>query len=202
MAQRGIRQFIDLGTGIPASPSVHEVARTVQRDARVLYVDNEPSVTVHNRALLATCDGVVAIDGDIRHPYEIFASTELQELIDFGRPVGMLFVAVLHFVAEGDDPEGIVRAFAKYMVPGSYLALSHITSDGTDPHVIATIHEAYAKTSAPAVFRTKAEIQGFFAGLDMVGPGLADVTEWTAHERISSARPTALRFLAGIGRKS
>jgi hypothetical protein len=201
MAQRGIRQFIDLGTGIPTSPSVHEVAREVRADARVLYVDNEPSVTVHNRALLATCEGVVAIDGDIRQPYGIFASTELQELIDFSQPVGMLFVAVLHFITEGDDPEGIVRSFTKYMAPGSYLALSHITSDRTDPHVIATIQEAYAKASAPAVFRTKFEIQAFFAGLDMEGPGLADVTEWTAYERISSARPTALRFLAGIGHK-
>jgi hypothetical protein len=201
MAQRGIRQFIDLGTGIPTSPSVHEVAREVHADARVLYVDNEPSVTVHNRALLATSEGVVSIDGDIRHSYEIFASTEMQELIDFDQPVGVLLVAVLHFISDSDDPEGIVRAFTKYMAPSSYLALSHITSDGTEPQVMATIQEAYAKASAPAVFRTKFEIQAFFAGLDMEGPGLVDVTEWTAYERISSARPTALRFLAGIGRQ-
>ncbi len=201
MAERGVRQFVDLGTGIPTSPSVDEVARAVHADARVLYVDNDATVTVHNRALLAKSQGIVALDGDIRQPYKIFASPELQELIDFGQPVGVLFVAVLHFITDGDDPEGIVRAFTKYMVPGSYLALSHITSDGTDPHIVATIQEVYAKASAPAVFRTRFEIQTFFGGLALERPGLVDVTEWLAYERISSAKPSALRFLAGIGRK-
>src|SRR5215831_16960593 len=131
MAGHGIGQFIDLGTGIPTSPNVHELARRVQPDARVLYVDNDAVVTAYNRALLAKDDGVKAMNGDIRNPHGILASPECKELIDLHQPVGVLCVAVLHFIPDADDPNGIVKAFKQAMAPGSFLALSHITSDGT-----------------------------------------------------------------------
>jgi len=202
MAGHGIRQFIDLGTGIPTSPNVHELARRAQPDARVLYVDNDRVVTVHNLALLAKDDGIMAVNGDIRDPGGIIASPERQELIDLHQPVGVLCVAVLHFITETDGPYGIVETFKQAMAPGSFLALSHITSDGTGPDVIAAVQEAYAKASAPAVFRTRGEIQRFFDGLDMECPGLTDVTAWHSRDGAFSAHPPALGFLGGVGHKA
>ena len=133
MARSGIGQFIDLGTGLPTRPNVHEVARSVLPDARVLYVDNDPMVCSHARALLATNDGVAAIQGDIRTPQAILNDPVTRELIDFTRPVGVLFVAVLHFLTDDDQPWEQVAAFRWRMASGSMLAVSHITSDGTPP---------------------------------------------------------------------
>jgi S-adenosyl methyltransferase len=202
MADQGISQFIDLGTGIPTSPNVHEVARAIQPNARVLYVDNDAVVAAHSRALLAKSDGIKALEADIREPDAILRSPELRDLIDFTQPIGILFVAVLHFIRDRDEPRGIVRAFTERMARGSYLALSHITSDGTDAQVISTIREAYANASAPAVFRTRAEIRAFLEGFEIMPPGLVDVTQWSPHAAIYTAPPPALRFLAGIGHKS
>jgi len=201
MADQGIRQFIDLGTGIPTSPSVHELAQAIHPNSSVLYVDNDAVVAAHNRALLATNESVKAIQADIREPDSILHSPELQDLIDFSQPVGLLFVAVLHFIRNSEDPLGIVRTFTSRMAPGSYLALSHITSEGTDPSVVSTIQQVYAQASAPAVFRTKAEIHMFFSGLELVQPGLVDVTRWFPQAAMFTTQPPALRFLAGIGRK-
>ena len=199
MANHGIRQFIDLGTGIPTSPSVHELAKLVQPDAHVLYVDNDPTVTVHNQAILAKSAGVRAIDGDIRKPYGIFTSPALEGFIDFDQPVGVLFVAVLHFITDEDEPEALVKTFKTYMASGSYLALSHITSDGTDPTVMATIRDAYARACAPAIFRTRAQIAAFFIGLEMQPPGLVNVTEWFPFAGRLPAQP-AVGFLGGVAR--
>lgn len=198
MADQGIRQFVDLGTGIPTSPSVHELARAIQPSARVVYVDNDAIVTAHNRALLVQDNRIEAIQADIREPDSIISSPEFRELIDFSQPVGVLFVAVLHFVGDREDPLGIVRAFSSRMTAGSYLALSHITSDGTEPGVMNTIQEVYSQTSASVSFRTRAEIDMFFSGFELVSPGLADVTRWTPNV---TAKPLNLRFLAGLGRK-
>jgi len=199
MAGQGIAQFIELGTGLPTRPAVHEAARSLVPDARVLYVDNDPTVTVHNHALLAGHEGIEAVLGDLREPYGIFASPELERLIDFDQPTGVLFVAVLHFIPPEDDPESTVRAFTKYLAPGSHLALSHVTSDGTDPDVIGAIDDVYKAASTPAVFRTADQIRAFFADVDLIPPGLADVTAWP---RVSPpAQRPALRVLAGVGRR-
>lgn len=201
MADHGVRQFIDLGTGIPTSPSVHELARLVWPDARVLYVDNDLVVTRHNQCSLAKQDGIEAINADIRDLDAILNSPECKKLIDFAQPVGVLSVAVLHFIPDEDDPHRVVARFKKVMAKGSYLAVSHITSDGTEPRAMAMIHEAYDKASAPVVFRTRTEIASFFDGLNMEAPGLFDVTEWFPYSRLFSNHPPALRFLAGVGRK-
>jgi hypothetical protein len=201
MVERGISQFIDLGTGFPSRPAVHDVARVLIPDARVLYVDNEPVVTAHNRALLAGRGGIEAVHGDLREPYGIFASPELERLIDFTQPVGMLLVAVLHFIPPEDDPESAVRVFTKYLVPGSYLAQSHLCRDGTDPNVIAAIEDVYKTASAPAVFRTAGQIRAFFGCLDLIPPGLADVTAWPGRSPAPAQSP-ALQVLAGVARRS
>jgi hypothetical protein len=199
MASQGVAQFIDLGTGFPTSPSVHETAAanlTVR--PRIVYIDNDPVVTSHNQALLADSRaGITVIHGDIRCPGQIFARQELWNAIDFAQPVGLLFVAVLHFIPAEDDPHSSVHAFCAQMAPGSYLAVSHISSDGTAPAIMATIRDAYRTASAPAVFRSRAEIEGFFAGLQVVHPGVVEVSAWRAR---TSWNP-ALRILGGVGSK-
>jgi anti-sigma regulatory factor (Ser/Thr protein kinase) len=135
------------------------VARSVHPDARVLYVDNDPMVCSHARALLADGDGVAAIQGDIRTPQAILSDPITRTIIDFTRPVGMLFVAVLHFLTDDDQPLEQVAAFRWRMANGSMLAVSHITADGTPPVIQTTIRDVYAEASAPAVFRTRREIE-------------------------------------------
>jgi hypothetical protein len=197
MAREGIGQFIDLGTGLPTWPNVHEVARSVHPDARVLYVDNDPMVCAHARALLATNDGVAAIHGDIRAPEAILNDPITRALIDFTQPVGVLFVAVLHFLTEDDRPWEQVAAFRWRMASGSMLAVSHITSDGTPRDVQTTIQDVYAESSAPAVFRTRQEIETFFGGLDLVEPGLVEVGAWRS---LRESPPAPLRFLGGVAK--
>jgi hypothetical protein len=168
----------------------------------VAYIDNDPIVTNHNQALLADDDKILAFDGDIRQPHTILGREEIWQLIDFSQPVGVLFVAVLHFVPPEDDPESSVATFRDHMASGSSLALSHITSDGTAPDVIATIHDAYRTASAPAVFRSREQILQFFDGLQLIEPGLADLSQWHTSAVHGELAPPALRFLAGIATKS
>jgi hypothetical protein len=199
MVHAGISQFIDLGSGIPTSPNVHEIARAIIPDARVAYVDNDPVACNHAKALLATSDGVTVINGDLRYATAIFSHPSLCELIDFTRPVGVLMVAVLHFVRDAERPGYAVAAFRWRMMPGSMLALSHITSDGTPPGVQAAIEDTYAGASAPAVFRTRAQIAEFFGDLPLVEPGLVEVARW----RNPHPQPiSTLRFAGGVARNS
>lgn len=200
MAGQGIAQFVDLGSGLPARPAVHDIARSVVPSARVLYVDNDPCVTARYRSRSARCEGIGVIRGDIREPHGILASPQLEQFIDFSQPVGLLLAAVLHFIPPEDGPEIAVRAFVKCLVPGSCLAVSHVTSDGTQPGVAAAIEDAYKTASAPVVFRTADQIRGFFGGLSLVSPGLADMMSWPGRLQAPAQSP-ALRVLAGVARR-
>lgn len=142
MAASGIDQFIDLGAGIPAGPNVHDAARSVIPAARVVYVDADPVACTHWQALLGSDDGAVAVMADIRNPGAILAHPELNRLISFNRPVGVLFTAVLPFIGDADAGAS-VAAFRQRMCPGSMLAISHVTSDGTPPEVITGLQDAY-----------------------------------------------------------
>jgi hypothetical protein len=197
LAEHGIRQYLDLGTGLPTSPNVHDIARQVRPNARVVYVDNDPVVTVHSQAMCAR-DGVIAINGDICRPQEILANPELTTLIDFSGPVAILCVSVLHFIRDENNPREIMAALRRRMAPDSYLVISHATTDGADRRVLADIASVYDGATAPAVPRSTAAIRDLFAGLELVEPGLVDVSQWRPDAR---ARPTKIRILAGIGRK-
>ena len=199
LAGQGIDQFIDVGTGLPTSPSVHEAARSVIPDAKVAYVDNDPLVMAHARAMLADSGGVIAVRGDARHPYDFMTDDAVRKLVDFSRPVGLLFVAVLHFITDEENPYGSVAWVRDCAAPGSYLAVSHITSDGTDPAAMAAIQDAYKEATAPAVFRPASGIARFFDGFQMDPPGLADVAQWRTPD--PAHRPAAVRFLGAAGRK-
>ncbi|GAA0443456.1 SAM-dependent methyltransferase [Acrocarpospora corrugata] len=177
LAERGVTQFIDLGTGIPTSPSVHEVARETHPDARIVYVDNDPLVKAHNDALLATDDGVIILEADIRRPEDIVGHPDVTKLIDFERPVGVLLVAVLHFVSDVEGAYRILSGLRGRMAPGSYLVLSHSSSE-SEPEVLAQLQASTAGSPAQTTFRSHEEILAFFEGFELEEPGLVPVQRW------------------------
>jgi O-methyltransferase involved in polyketide biosynthesis len=199
LSGQGIRQFIDLGAGLPTSPNVHEVARGFHHDTQVAYVDNDPVVTVHGRALCGKDDGVTVIDGDIRQPEAVFSDPELTERIDLTQPVAMLCVAVLHFIREAEEPRKIVAALQRHMVPGSYLVLSHVATDGADQSTIDEIKDAYMEATSPAVPRTESAIRDLFAGLDLAEPGLTDVARWRCTRPAETGQ---VHILGGVAKKA
>jgi O-methyltransferase involved in polyketide biosynthesis len=178
LARQGIAQYLDLGSGLPTSPSVHEVARVAVPGARVVYVDHDPIVVAHNDALLATRDGVITIRGDIRDPDPILANEALLRCIDFSRPVAVLLLSVLHFISQDEDAPGIIARFRERMAPGSYLVVSVGTSDGADPDMLAEVTRTYAGARMPFTLRSRAQILDLFDGFDLVEPGLASLPEW------------------------
>jgi S-adenosyl methyltransferase len=171
MADRGIRQFIDLGAGLPAQRSTHEVARQLAPDARVLYTDNDPGVIAYGRHLLAGVPGVGLIEADFRDPEALFGHPLTRELIDFTQPAGLLIVAVAHFIPDADDPWGLVARYVNALAPGSYLALSAAGSGQIATEKAERIAAIYARSTTPAAIgRSKADIARFFDGLRIVTP--------------------------------
>ena len=198
LAEHGIRQYVDLGSGMPTSPTVHEVARQVRPDARVVYVDNDPVVGTHYRYICDGSSGLAFIAGDIRASHDILAKLRLSGIIDLSEPVAFLCAAVLHFVPDEHDPKGIVSALRRCMAPGSYLVISHGAADGVSKKVLSEIADVYQGVTAPAVPRTANEISEFFTGLDLVEPGLVEASRWRSDMK---ERSTRIRLLAGVGRK-
>jgi hypothetical protein len=198
MARSGIRQFIDLGTGLPTEPNVHQVARAIRPDASVAYVDNDPIVIAHSRALLSRQPGIVTARHDIREPSAVFDDPAIREVIDFNEPVGLLLVAVLHFVRVAVAPEILAR-YRQALTAGSMVGISAICLDPSGERATSGLDESDAigeQLSARMVLRTTTEIEGLFDGLDVVEPGVVDVTSW----RADNPHPNFLFGLAGVGR--
>jgi S-adenosyl methyltransferase len=188
--------LIDLGTGIPTSPSVHEVAREVDAAARIVYVDHDPIVQTHNDALLTTSDGVTAIQADIRRPEEILGDPRLGELIDFNEPVAVLLVAVLHLIPDEQQPAAIIARFRERMTSGSHLVLSQFASDSA-PEAIAQLREVASGTPVETYFRSRKQILQFFGGFELVPPGVVNVEQWRPGVQ---APTTRLKIAGGVGR--
>jgi len=178
MARQGLAQYLDLGSGLPTSPSVHEVARDTIPGARVVYVDHDPIVVAHNDALLATRDGVITIRGDVRDPDAVLGHEALGACLDFTRPVAMLLMSVLHFISHDEGASRIIARFRERMAPGSYLALSVGTSDGADPEMLAEATRTYAGARMPFTLRSRAQIMELLDGFELVEPGLVSLPEW------------------------
>jgi O-methyltransferase involved in polyketide biosynthesis len=177
-ADCGIRQFLDLGTGLPCPDNTHEIAQQVAAGSRTVYVDNDPLVLTHARALLTStppgsCDYV---DADLRDTDIILAHAA--GTLDLAQPVAVLLLAVLHFIPDGDDPAAIVARLASALAPGSYIALSHLTADFAPEQVTdaATAYNAQASTAVTP--RTHAQVTALFGGLPLVAPGVVPVTQW------------------------
>lgn len=178
LAAEGIRQFLDVGTGLPTAENTHEVAQRLAPDSRIVYVDNDPVVLAHARALLTSSpEGKTAyLDADLRDPAKILA--QAAETLDFSQPVAVLLIAVLHFVQDSDDPCGIVTALMGAVPPGSYLAILHGASDvGADdmPEAERRYNE---RASARFSARDREHVGRFFDGLELTGPGLVNLSRW------------------------
>ena len=194
--EAGIRQFLDIGTGLPAQGNVHEVAQAVAPDARVAYVDNDPLVHVHANALLAGSSTTIIL-ADLRKPDTILGHPKVRHLIDFDQPLALLLVAVLHFLTDEDDPAGIVARLRDAMAPGSFLAVSHATGD-FNPEVATKAARAYDRATSPVVPRTRAEVARFFDGFALVDPGLVQVSRWRPDGEIPEDN---VWIYGGVGRK-
>jgi hypothetical protein len=193
-----IGQFLDLGTGLPTRGNVHQIAQWANPAARVVYADNDPAVIAHSRAL-KTGPGVAVIDADLRDPGKILGHPATAALIDFTQPVAILFVAVLHFIPDADDPHAVVRRYLSAAAPGSFLVISHATGD-PGPRTAADVTAVYAATTNPATPRPRDQIAAFFDGLDLVEPGLVPVAQWRPDEA-GQAEPAAEWMLGGAARK-
>jgi SAM-dependent methyltransferase len=197
-AEQGVRQFLDLGSGLPTQDNVHEVAKRVDDACRVVYVDNDPVAVAHARALLADGAGVTTIQGDVRRPAEIISHRNVERLIDFSQPVVVLMAAILHFIRDTEDPAGMISSLTDVMAPGSYLVLSHATHD-TRPEEASRARDIYQRASTPLVTRTRQQIESFFTGLELVEPGLVLTTQWRPQSPIAGAERAGL--YAGVARK-
>jgi O-methyltransferase involved in polyketide biosynthesis len=195
--EAGIRQFLDLGAGLPTNGNVHQVALEVTPDARVVYVDNDPMVIAHARAL-DPGDTVAVIHADLRDPDTILRQPGTRGLIDFSQPLAILFVSVLHFVPE-PDAHAAVAAFTGAAAPGSHLVVSH-GYHNQDPRAAATTNTVYASTASPVTQRTPKEILSFFDGLEILEPGLVPVQEWRPDEPDPPGLTKAW-ILGGVARK-
>jgi hypothetical protein len=176
-ARRGIRQFLDIGTGIPTAGNTHEVAHAIAPDARVAYVDNDPIVLVHGRALMTDAGpGVTTFtQADLRAPEEILSAPEVLRVIDFGRPVALMLVAILHFIKDDEEPYEIVRTLRDALPPGSMFLMSHASFDA-DPTRGRAGADGWKNASAEMSMRSLADITTFFDGFDVVEPGIR--THW------------------------
>jgi hypothetical protein len=204
--EAGIRQFIDLGSGLPTQGNVHEIAQAVAPDARVVYVDNDAMVVTHSRALLAG-DNTAAIRADLREPDVLLGHAELRELIDLDQPIALLLMAILHFFDDDEDPYGIVARFRDALPAGSYLAISHGTRDipersDLSPAAMAEmgakVERLYQLTTASLVTRTRPQVERFFAGFDLLEPGVVEIQLWRPDGE-GSKLPGG--FYGGVGRK-
>jgi SAM-dependent methyltransferase len=197
--EAGIRQFLDIGTGIPSANNTHEVAQSVAPSSRVVYVDNDPIVLTHARALLASdpAGATDYIDADLRNPQQILASAG--RLLDFGRPVALMLMAILQHLDDDDAPYQVVQTLLDALAPGSYLALSHPAKD-IDAEAMAKLADVLNKRMAETVtFRDRAGVAGFFDGLELVEPGLVQASKWRPTSESEAASPAAL--WGGVARK-
>jgi len=203
LADNGIRQFLDLGSGLPTRSNVHEVAQQNAPDTRVVYVDYDPVVAVHGNALLASGSDVVALHADLTEPSSILEHPDLLRVLDLSRPVGLICAASLHFVPDEADPWGIIAQYRDRLSSGSYLAITHAPSrvPGEDPELDEeNATKVFRQTSALLHMRTLAEIQRFFDGFELVAPGIVFVQDWRPDPWThASGRHRSLR--AGVGRK-
>ncbi|WP_019359740.1 SAM-dependent methyltransferase [Streptomyces sp. AA1529] len=173
----GIRQFLDIGTGIPTEPNLHQVTQAITPEARVVYSDNDPIVLAHARALMSsTPEGKTDyIEADIREPERILERAH--QTLDFDAPIALSVVALLHFIPDEDDPYGLMRRLLAALAPGSALVLSHAALDMDDGRM-AALAEHYRKAVTPTQFRTREETALFFDGLDLLDPGITPTCEW------------------------
>lgn len=208
MAERGIRQFIDIGAGLPTQRCTHEVAREIVPTAQVLYTDSDPGVIAHGQEILAGVPGTAAIQADFRRPGELLSHPQTRQVIDFATPAGLLIVAVTQFISDADDPWQLVARYVDALAAGSYLALSAPTADRMIARKVDRILDVYATTTIPLnIPRTRAEIGRFFTGLEIVppyegaGPALTSAGLWDCEDPEAAESDGSRSFYVAVARK-
>ena len=176
VGQAGIKQIIDLGAGLPTAGNTHEVAQEVCPQARVVYVDHDPVVLVHARSMVHGVPGAAVIGRDLLEPELILADPALRALIDFGEPVALLFLSILHFVADEDDPAGLIRTLLAPFPAGSHVAISHATPDEVPE--VKDVERVFDEATTPAHVRSRAQIKNLVAGMEIIEPGLTWPPQW------------------------
>ncbi|MFF1844888.1 SAM-dependent methyltransferase [Streptomyces sp. NPDC058232] len=197
LAIQGIDQFLDIGTGIPTEPNLHQIVQNIVPSAKVVYTDNDPIVLRHAETLLISGPGGATdyIQADVRDPEAIVQHA--QHILEFDRPIALSLIALIHFITDEQDAHGIVRALVDTLPSGSYLILSHAASD-LFPELAELVVDEYAKGGIQLAFRTRAEVERFFDGLDLVPPGLVTATDWFASTR--APEPEDSGIYAGVAR--
>ena len=196
----GIRQFLDLGSGLPTQANVHELAQGVAPETRVVYVDNDPVVASHGRALLTSGGRVAMVLGDLRDPAGILQHPDVTGLLDLARPVAVLCTSTLHFIGDEAEPHKIIAAYRDHMVPGSYLAITHGTLEEDPQGEGGKAEGVYRRASSQLHVRPLPEVLRFFDGFELIEPGLAWITEWRPEPGTApTGRQHSMR--GGVGRR-
>ena len=199
----GIRQFLDLGSGIPTVGNVHDIAQQFDPGARVVYVDIDPVAVAHSRAILDGNDNAAVIQADLRDPHSVLDHPDSKRLLDLTEPVAVLLVSVMHFVPDEDDPAGIVAQFAAAAAAGSYLVFSQAGFAGISKDKLESAKELYARTATQLTLRSRADIEAMLDGWQLVEPGLTYLSMWRPESPDDIAEDAERSvFLAGVGRKA
>jgi len=199
-ATAGIAQFLDIGTGLPSADNTHEVAQAIEPASRIVYVDNDPIVLAHAEALLTTTRPGVTdyIDADLRDPARILS--QAASTLDFTQPVAIMLIGVLHFIPDGDDPQGVVDTLVDAVCPGSYLTLSHLTKDHYPEEMEAFTRAVNEGTAAKSILRSHTEVSRFFHGLRPVEPGVVQISKWRPRSEAEASATAGL--WGGMARKA
>ncbi len=202
MVDAGVRQFLDIGSGIPTVGNVHEIAQRADPECRIVYVDKDPVAVTHSELLLAGNDRAAVIKANLRDVEDILGHPQTKRLFDFDQPVGLLMLWLVHFVPDSWDPVGILARYRDRLAPGSYLALSHVTSDGNPTGQTETV-QLYRKTPDPVYFRSHEEVLRLFAGFELLEPGLVGSAFWRPSGPGDSSESAEMNTISygGIGRK-
>ncbi|GAA4673387.1 SAM-dependent methyltransferase [Streptomyces chumphonensis] len=201
---RGITQFLDIGSGIPTFGNVHEVALAATPEARVVYVDNDPVAVAHSRAVLDGNDRADIVAADFRDPQAVLTSEPVGRLLDLDRPVALLLVALLHFIKDEEEPDKALAELRERLAPGSLLVLTHASTDG-GPHTARQgqeISDVYKQVGSRLVMRSAAEVDRFFDGFELVEPGLVAMPNWRPEGSTEHEDPVVFTGFAGVGRKA
>ena len=201
MISSGVRQFLDVGSGIPTVGNVHEVAQKANPESRVVYIDNEPVAVSHSELILRGNPRAVAVRADLTEPEAVLGAPKTTQLLDFDQPVGLLMVGVFHFVPESRDPSGLLARYRQALAPGSFLAMSHFTAD-TRPAEMDAMVEVMKNTRDPIYPRSRQRFTELFDGFELLEPGVVSTALWRPDSQDDlDDRPERDQILAGVGRR-
>jgi hypothetical protein len=199
MANQGIGQFLDLGSWLPTVQNTHEIAQSVNPLARVAYVDNDPSVRLHARALLADNSSTIVVMADIREPESILGNTEITSLLDFSKPMGLILNAVVHHLLDEEDPHGLMARYVAALAPGSYVQITHFSNASPEARAMEKVLQ---QALGRGKVRSTREIESFFEGLELLEPGVVFNPEWRPEEPVEYPLDLGgLLIMCGVGRK-